>query len=1043
MHISMFRKAYRKLKSNIYYDNSTLFLKRQLAEFEYEGSNKSLVEEKLETLCKRYNRNPKDLFDELLSGIDVVCYPKRFSESGNNSDINLKIISNISLETDRYSVGQLSYFISLPIEAHILGVLWILTGGRLLESTLYEHAFGNRLREPIDESLEIETNTPYLFKPYFKLYESWRDKALDYAKKSLEQGDDVFIISLDLQSYYYTTDIKFKEIKFELAKLAKLKNIKTEIIQHVEKLTDFINMVFIAYSKLFSFSDSGDRVITPIGFLPSNIIVNWYLREFDEEIIHELKPLYYGRYVDDMLFVIDANSYRKDLINYKDINVDSIINDLFTIKGFSKKNIFKIDNENTEIAFRNPKYKFLTMQKKKTKLFYLNKEGSKAILDNFTDEIRKNSSEFRLLHEEELLNKTFENAVYKIKYEDTINKFRGIADVEVNKYEMSKYLAKVLFIYQYIDRSDLEETSANILTAFKEKSGITLYSQWDKVFTYYLMSNQLENISSMFKTIKNSIDMLFVNNSKVGYKLSNINENMLLKKTMIERLIIALAMAFSLRWDEETKYCFRTILLDLSIEENILLTSSGKDIQNNSVTIESLLDIIDLKYIKEFISVRHNILMSNMMKQHYIISPLKNYCECRSKKSAIDYLSFKGYCEEKCDEDDCFDNMENQYVPRFIHLHEIMLYHMLKDTYNGQDVSNFNNYRIFSMYDYIKFNYPSKHKNLSSLSKFLDSSSFFQVFDGEEIKKEFGIIKDYSGYDVNGIIVGKGNIDNVRVAVGSVKVTKKDIEDTIKGKRQILKPKWQEIARVINVAATNQVKILVLPECYLPLKFIRMIAEQSRKHQMLIIVGIEHVLNIKSNARKIYNYIATFLPGEVGGYKYVIPKLRLKNCYAPSEEKIIRGHGFEPQEGEGFDIFRWNGINIVPFYCFEIADIKARGIFRSKVDIVTVSEWNKDVNYFSNIIEALSRDLHCYCVQSNTSQYGDSRIVQPSKTETKDIYKIKGGQNAFIIYDDIDIKKLRDFQVLDYRLQEEKKHLFKQTPPKFDTAEVRKRNGDS
>lgn len=92
-------------------------------------------------------------------------------------------------------------------------------------------------------------------------------------------------------------------------------------------------------------------------------------------------------------------------------------------------------------------------------------------------------------------------------------------------------------------------------------------------------------------------------------------------------------------------------------------------------------------------------------------------------------------------------------------------------------------------------------------------------------------------------------------------------------------------------------------------------------------------------------------------------------------------------------------------------------------------EWNKDINYYSNILESLSRDMHCYCIQVNTSDYGDSRITRPSKTEEKDIIRTKGGVNSTILVGEIDIAELREFQLKEYALQ--KKGRFKVTPPGF------------
>ena len=48
-------------------------------------------------------------------------------------------------------------------------------------------------------------------------------------------------------------------------------------------------------------------------------------------------------------------------------------------------------------------------------------------------------------------------------------------------------------------------------------------------------------------------------------------------------------------------------------------------------------------------------------------------------------------------------------------------------------------------------------------------------------------------------------------------------------------------------------------------------------------------------------------------------------------------------------------------------------------------------------------------MQVNSSNYGDSRITMPSKTEEKDIMRTKGGKNSTILVDEIDIKKLGNF----------------------------------
>ncbi len=132
-----------------------------------------------------------------------------------------------------------------------------------------------------------------------------------------------------------------------------------------------------------------------------------------------------------------------------------------------------------------------------------------------------------------------------------------------------------------------------------------------------------------------------------------------------------------------------------------------------------------------------------------------------------------------------------------------------------------------------------------------------------------------------------------------------------------------------------------------------------------------------------------------------------------------------------YELYSWNGFWFTVYCCFELTSIRDRSIFQSYIDAVIAVEWNHDVNYYSNIIESLSRDIHCYCIQTNTSEYGDSRITKPSKTENKDILRIKGGSNATAHVGTIDLEQLREFQMKAYSGQKEDK-TFKPTPPDFD-----------
>ena len=125
----LIKKAYRKLKSNVYYDHSMLYLKLQIAEYEYsEGAGDSDIEWRLNSLLKKYNSDADSLFKGIYENIQVRCYPKAISDT---SVDNTSIITNVPLNESKICVDKLNYFIEMPVEAHILGVLWILIIGRL------------------------------------------------------------------------------------------------------------------------------------------------------------------------------------------------------------------------------------------------------------------------------------------------------------------------------------------------------------------------------------------------------------------------------------------------------------------------------------------------------------------------------------------------------------------------------------------------------------------------------------------------------------------------------------------------------------------------------------------------------------------------------------------------------------------------------------------------------------------------------------------------------------------------------------------------
>ena len=75
------------------------------------------------------------------------------------------------------------------------------------------------------------------------------------------------------------------------------------------------------------------------------------------------------------------------------------------------------------------------------------------MLLKFKDNLRKHSSEFRFLPDEDRIDEDFVQNSYSIDYSDTINKLRSVDGCQLDKFKISTYLAKQLTLSKYAKAS--------------------------------------------------------------------------------------------------------------------------------------------------------------------------------------------------------------------------------------------------------------------------------------------------------------------------------------------------------------------------------------------------------------------------------------------------------------------------------------------------------------------------------------------------------------------------------------------------------------
>ncbi|MDP4210458.1 MAG: RNA-directed DNA polymerase [Bacteroidota bacterium] len=1040
--------AYHRLKTHVYYDTSDLFIRRQLAIFEtnieesfcsFFNVNKEYstaynqkaaaneftrdsfwsvsltLKFKFEVIANAINKD-RSFFSPFFKKMEIRYMPKSFV----SSNLPLNFITNKRVQ-QKYNVERLTAFIDIPIELHIITVLWIMKYGHYLDNELSDYAYGNRLLLNQEKSDLVQGSS--LFKPYYKQYQNWRDNSIKIVKTALEDKQDVMFINLDIKDYYYS-------VRLDLDSLMKVDKLKNKIkCQNLLSLFKGIHKLFTKkiksknLPKEYGPTITKNEVTLPIGLLSSFILGNHYLKKLDDNVIKNLKPLYYGRYVDDILFVIKSPSYVENL--YDEIDKSNNQNGIENIINKELPNIIEIikhsDDTNSKESSNLIKlklYNTLFCQPDKTLLYYFDHLESDLVIDRLKREMDLRSSEFRdIPFDDADLN--FEDKAYHFLYDGSEGKIKTLKDFKEDRYGLSIYLSSKIYIALKHNKKIDALESKKILKFFMGLNCLEFYRLWEKVLTFFLINNDPAAFVEFYTHTYIQIDKI----DKIkSLSVKKIEINKSLKLYLDHALEMALALNPYFVCQSKSAH-----------KKLVFFQTENKELYNCLVGPDEELTNEKAYHISRFRE-------SNLIRHQYIAQPLLNYTNlARDKHYNLTGLAlpFKDSYNKILE----FDEISKENSPRQVRFWECCLAIIHKkianieskltvttddhlvdlfnlETANHDSVNpRFYLDEAFELYKSINsIHLPDHILNYDKLKE-----SFFSIVGHENINNNCDLIE----FRINAL----ENLDTVRIAFANTKVDEQNIHQSINGNPNLSVNRFRTIQKIFKQTRDEKANMLLLPENSLPYQLLSSLCRFSVDNSVLSIAGLEHwTINNYS-----LNFIVTVLPVVVNNINEAVVLIRLKNHYAHSEKNLILGeHLFCPKPSVyRYDLINWRNIYFTSFYCFELANISHRCLFRSKIDLLIVSEYNKDTPFYSNLVESASRDIHAYVAQVNTSQYGDSRLIKPSSSETKDILKLKGGENDTVLIGKINFKSLRTFQRLKYNATINNKE-FKPLPPDFD-----------
>jgi hypothetical protein len=1068
------KNAYIKLKSHIYYDTTELFQRKKLAEFEtglldddYIFSNKKTpyangifnltikLEDKFDKIVEWINNHKKeDSFKQFLDDIELICLPKKFKKTDDGDNF----LSNQRIQ-DKYEIEKVTVFADIPIELHLVTILWLTQYGYLLDAELDSSCVGNRLI--LNKSKDGVVKGSGLFKPYFSQYQKWRDESVEEAQRKLQNGSKVAFINVDLKDYFYSVRINFEEIEKVIFGKSGYKGnsnihdiFKDFHIRFTKKLAEK------KYPNKFIEKVPDGNVVLPIGIASSYVLANYYLNDFDKRIKKLIPQVYYSRYVDDILIVIEnpvfdfhknekcdnikfsfQNYIQKENISFVKSEEEyynkvskterfilETLNPLVKLIDFpSELKSSKENAKNEERIFKITCLDGAYFQGEKTLLYYFDNEESTAVIDKLKQELEERTSEFRDFPEDGMGDGSFDEQAYHLVFDGTEGKIRTLKDYKENRYGLSVFLANRIFAaLRRSKRVDKKETD-KLLKLFKGLNNIEHFRLWEKVFTFFLVNENQEGFILFYKHTLEQIQKL---NKNIRIQNSEITYNDV-ANSLMRYYDISLEMTLALYPDfikKDTKQ-----YKDLEIFHN-----TYKDEVNfwNNITLTKS----DSFYIRRF-------RICNLIRHHYVAHPLLNYTKasCWSRLNLVE--RHLPQSEKVISKLEISDEMKT-LSPRLVKFWEcciaVSTNKLLKDS------------KDFISSGDERYQYTSIFNDTKKEEEFILSEAFtlYSEINFPHFTTDSPTINDFFKHIPKKVSPANGEKEvklnelhintnerfegNPSISIANTKVSLSNIEMSVKGKPNLSNERYLSFAKLLKESRKAGANIFILPEFSVPYEFVSSLAKYSEKNQMAIVAGLEHwkVDDV------CYNFIVSIIPIRVNGVNDAIVLYRLKNHYAHIEELIIRGYGYKVPKPSPYryDLINWRNIYFTSYYCFELADTFHRSIFRSKIDLLIASEWNKDVPYFSNIVEALSRDLHCYIAQVNTSQYGDSRLTQPSESARKDLLKLKGGKNDTVLVEDLNIIALREFQLKYFeRIESDNDKSFKPVPPDWNRKDVNKR----
>lgn len=874
---------------------------------------------------------------------------------------------------------------------HVLSSLWMLKVGHQFDAKLTACAYGNRLRRK-QGGKKLNKLSLGSFTPYLKPFRDWRDQGIRAMRTALDSGKKIVALTADVSSFYHELNPEFMLAPAFVKNVAGL---------HLSDEETRLHRLFIQALKAWAMATPLKKGL-PVGLPASAVVANVALLELDRIVEQQVAPLYYGRYVDDILLVMENGANFRSTTELWEWLFSRSDKKLAWVKGQKYKQIcFQpkyLKQGKSKIYFANAK----------NKVFMLAGEPGKTLVDAIAHQIHERASEWRAMPRlprsashvgTDLLAATQSDgeAADNLRKADALTMRRAGFAIKLRDFEAYErdlppeawqahrqaffraFIQHVLVLPQFFDLAAYLPRVIRLATACEDFADLRR------------IIGALEKLSM---EIKNNCDVSIKacptkNEPSKALIIARWQEQLFssVRESISAAFPPHLSNAGKQAWKDHMADCHPATDLDTFLSWPMTV----KGFQAEQARLFSF-DLAHMPF--RFIGLPAEMVAQRGIPSRKTVSTCSNVPELlpqavlNGTRQLTKWMKLKGLPHGLL------------FATRPFNLPELFI--LNKDAYAKQGQLTMRAVVL-----------ALRGFKLNEQMPCFDKHNVLQIPDGTAQRK-------------HGIAVSswKTRLDSWAAAV-----TRSPDPDA---------DRYARLNRLLDgvISQPQHSRYLILPELALPAHWFIRMARKLQGRGISLITGIEYLHASKSRVR---NQVWSALSHDSLGFPSIMIYRQDKQRPALHEElELQRLGGLKMRPHRTWEtppIIQHGDFRFALLVCSELTNISYRAALRGKVDALFVPEWNQDTETFNALVESAALDVHAYVIQCNDRQYGDSRIRAPYKDSWKrDLLRVKGGVTDYCVIGEINVQALRRFQS-SYRSPNEP---FKPVPDGFEIIHDRK-----